>query len=207
MEAITLIFLFTSVMIILTPGQDFILVMSRSIAQGQKAGIITAFGVSIGLLGHTVLATLGLGALLLASDWLFNAIKFIGAAYLIYMGYQLLKSSDHKLDTQNLELVSYKKMFVQGALSNIMNPKIAIFYFAYLPQFVVVNSSNQTWQLLALGVTFAVLTFCIKAPLGYLSGMLSFWIKTRQTVLNYIYKTSGFILIALGHKLALSEKS
>ena len=207
MEAITLIFILSSIMIILTPGQDFILVMSRSIAQGQKAGIMTALGVSMGLLVHTVLATLGLGALLLASDWLFNAIKLIGAAYLIFMGYQLLKSCNHQLDMQSLEIVSYKKMFIQGAMSNIMNPKIAIFYFAYLPQFVVSNDTAHAWQLLALGVTFSVLTFCIKAPLGYLSGLLSFWIKTRQHVLTYVYKTSGFVLVALGLKLALSEKS
>jgi len=94
MEIVTLVFLLTSAVIILTPGQDMILVMSRSIAQGQKAGVMTAFGVSIGLLGHTLLATLGLGALLLASEFLFNIIKLIGAGYLIYIGYQLLRSKD-----------------------------------------------------------------------------------------------------------------
>ena len=93
MEIISLLFIFASIIIILTPGQDMILVMSRSIAQGQRAGMMTAFGVSVGLLGHTLLATLGLGALLMASEWLFDLIKFIGAAYLIYMGYQLFKNS------------------------------------------------------------------------------------------------------------------
>ncbi len=127
MEAITFIFIITSIVIILTPGQDMILVMSRSIAQGQKAGIITALGVSIGLMGHTLLATLGLGALLMASEWLFDIIKFIGAGYLIYIGYQLLTSKEYKIDMKDLDKVSYKKMFFQGAVSNIMNPKITIF--------------------------------------------------------------------------------
>ncbi len=94
MEIITLVFLLTLAVIILTPGQDIILIMSRSITQEQKAGIMTAFGVSIGLLGHTLLATLGLGALLLASEFLFSIIKFIGAGYLIYIGYQLLKCNN-----------------------------------------------------------------------------------------------------------------
>ena len=88
-----------------------------------------------------------------------------------------------------------------------MNPKITIFYFAYLPQFVVPTGGSQAWQLFILGFTFAVLTLLIKAPLGYISGMLSFWIKTRQNVLNYVYKTSGVLLILLGIKLAFSERN
>jgi len=206
MEVITLIFILTSTVIILTPGQDMILVMSRSIAQGQKAGIMTAFGVSVGLLGHTLLATLGLGALLLASEFWFSIIKFIGAGYLIYIGYQLLRSKDHTMNMKDLPKVSYKKMFMQGALSNIMNPKIAIFYFSYLPQFVIPNSGNETMHLFILGLTFAILTFTIKAPIGFISGLLSFWIQNRPIVLKYIHKTSGLILIGLGLKLALEER-
>jgi len=207
MEIITLVFIITSAIIILTPGQDMILVMSRSIAQGQKAGIMTAFGVSVGLLGHTLLATLGLGTILLASEFFFNIIKFIGAAYLIYIGYGLLRSKDHSIDMKDLPKVSYKKMFMQGALSNVMNPKVAIFYFSYLPQFVVPNSGNEAMQLFILGFSFAVLTFLIKAPIGFISGLLSFWIKTRANVLMYIHRTSGMILIALGFKLALEDRS
>ncbi len=184
MEIVTLVFLLTSAVIILTPGQDMILVMSRSIAQGQKAGIMTAFGVSVGLLGHTLLATLGLGALLLASEFLFSIVKFIGAGYLIYIGYQLLRSKDHTMDMKDLPKVSYKKMFVQGALSNVMNPKVAIFYFSYLPQFVIPNSGNEAMQLFILGFTFATLTFFIKAPIGFISGLLSFLDKNKTNYLK-----------------------
>ncbi len=207
MEIITLVFILSSTLIILTPGQDMILVMSRSVSQGQKAGIITAFGVSIGLLSHTLLATLGLGALLLASEFLFTIIKFLGAGYLIYIGYQLLKSKNQTLNMKDLEKVSYKKMFIQGALSNIMNPKVAIFYFSYLPQFVIPNNANETMQLFILGLTFSILTFIIKAPIGFISGLLSFYIKTRPIILKYIHRTSGIILILLGIKLALEEKN
>jgi len=206
MEVVTFVFLLTSAVVILTPGQDMILVMSRSIAQGQKAGITTALGVSVGLLGHTLLATLGLGALLLASEFLFSIVKFIGAGYLIYIGYQLLRSKDHTIAMKDLPKVSYKKMFIQGALSNIMNPKVAIFYFSYLPQFVIQNNGNETMQLFILGFTFATLTFLIKAPIGFISGLLSFWIKTRPIILHYIHRTSGLILIGLGLKLALAER-
>lgn len=206
MEVVTFVFLLTSAVVILTPGQDMILVMSWSIAQGQKAGITTALGVSVGLLGHTLLATLGLGALLLASEFLFSIVKFIGAGYLIYIGYQLLRSKDPTIAMKDLPKVSYKKMFIQGALSNIMNPKVAIFYFSYLPQFVIQNNGNETMQLFILGFTFATLTFLIKAPIGFISGLLSFWIKTRPIILHYIHRTSGLILIGLGLKLALAER-
>ncbi len=207
MEIITLVFILTSTVIILTPGQDMMLVMSRSIAQGQKAGIMTAFGVSVGLLGHTLLATAGLGALLLASESLFTMVKFLGAGYLIYIGYQLWTSKDHTLNMDDLPKVSYKKMFMQGALSNITNPKVAIFYFSYLPQFVVPNSRNEATQLFILGVTFAVLTFTLKAPIGFVSGLLSSWIKARPVFLKYTHRISGTILIGLGLKLALEKRS
>jgi threonine/homoserine/homoserine lactone efflux protein len=207
MEAISLIFIITSILIILTPGQDMILVMSRSISQGQKAGVITALGVSFGLLGHTLLATFGLGALLMTSEFLFDLIKLIGAAYLIYIGYQLLSSKNPKLAMKDLPKTSYKKMFLQGALTNIMNPKIAIFYFSYLPQFVNSDTNNQALQLLILGLTYAILTFFIKAPIGFISGLLSIWIKSRPSVLAYMNKTSGIIFIILGLKLASEQKN
>jgi threonine/homoserine/homoserine lactone efflux protein len=207
MEAISLIFIITSILIILTPGQDMILVMSRSISQGQKAGVITALGVCFGLLGHTLLATFGLGALLMTSEFLFDLIKLIGAAYLIYIGYQLLSSKNPKLAMKDLPKTSYKKMFLQGALTNIMNPKIAIFYFSYLPQFVNSDTNNQALQLLILGLTYAILTFFIKAPIGFISGLLSIWIKSRPSVLAYMNKTSGIIFIILGLKLASEQKN
>lgn len=207
MEPISLLFILTSVIIIMTPGQDMILVMSRSISQGKKAGITTAFGISVGLMGHTLLATVGLGALLMTSQWLFDIIKFLGAAYLIYIGIQLLFSKNPKLAMKDLPKVSSKKMIMQGALTNIMNPKITIFYFSYLPQFVNVNSGNESLQLFILGLTFAILTFLIKAPIGFISGLLSFWIQARPIVLNYINKTSGVILILLGLKLASEQKN
>ena len=206
MEVITLLFVFSSLIIILTPGQDMILVMSQSISHGKKAGIITAFGVSCGLLVHTLLASIGLGSLLMASSWLFDFIKILGAAYLIYIGYQLLFSKTPKLAIKALPKVSYKKMFLQGAITNIMNPKIVIFYFSYLPQFVTLNTGNESLQLLILGITYAILAFFVKAPIGFISGTLSLQIQARPKVLQYINKTSGLILIGLGIKLAMQQR-
>ncbi len=110
-EAQILIFIVTSLVLIITPGQDMILVMSRSISQGWKAGVATAAGVSTGLLGHTLLAALGLGAILQASELLFTIMKIGGAAYLIYMGIRLILSSHSGLDINNLPALSTGKLF------------------------------------------------------------------------------------------------
>lgn len=205
-STLSALFLITSVVIIITPGQDMVLVMSRSITQGKGAGVLTALGVSTGLMGHTLLATFGLGALLVASETLFTIIKFIGAGYLIYIGTQLLISKEHTLGITNLSLLSYKKMYMQGVFSNISNPKITIFFFSYMPQFVTPNGSSETLQLFLLGTTFAILTFLVKGPIGYIAGLSAHYIKTHPSFLGTIHKTSGTILIALGIKLALEKR-
>ncbi len=135
LEIAWLLFIFASLVLIVAPGQDMILVMSRSIAQGSVAGVATAAGVSVGLVGHTFLATLGLGAILRTSEWLFLALKLVGAAYLVYLGVQLLRTKNSELAVSTGAPRSLWRLFFDGALSNVSNPKIAVFYFAFLPQF------------------------------------------------------------------------
>ncbi|MBF0530000.1 MAG: LysE family translocator [Deltaproteobacteria bacterium] len=202
-----LVFIITSLILIITPGQDMILVMSRSISQGWKAGVATASGVSVGLLGHTVLATLGLGALLSASEILFMIIKLIGAAYLLYLGIALLRNNHAGLDISSLPTASLRKLFFQGVISNLSNPKIAIFYFAYLPQFIPAGAENPTFLILMLGASFAMLTFLVKGPIGYGAGILSSWLRTRPAMLGWINRLSGVVLITLGLRLAFERRN
>ena len=201
------IFIITSLVLIITPGQDMILVMSRSISHGAKAGVATAAGVSIGLIIHTVLATLGLGAVLRASELLFLIIKLVGAGYLIYLGMKLLFTKNDELLFQNSGKHSFFKLFLNGAFSNISNPKITIFFFAFLPQFVKSNAAYPTLSIFILGLIFAILTFSIKGPVGFFSGTLSAWLRKRPSVLKWIYKTSGLIIVGLGVKLALERRT
>ena len=203
------LFIVTSLVIIISPGQDMVLVMSRAISQGSRAGIITAAGVSIGLLGHTVLTAFGLGSLLQASDLLFNIMKYVGAAYLVYLGIRLIMSKGSELDLEvdeDAPPAKASKNFWTGALSNLSNPKITIFYFAYLPQFISNDATSPGWLLLALGMGFAALTFVVKGPVGYFAGILSSWLRQRPAVLRWIDRTSGAVLIALGIKLALEQR-
>lgn len=207
LESISWMFIITSLVLIITPGQDMMLVMSRSIAQGWKAGVVTAAGVSTGLLGHSLLAALGLGAVLLASEMVFVTIKYVGAAYLVYLGIKLLLQRHSRIEVHGMAVLPMRKLFFQGAFSNISNPKITIFYFAYLPQFIPAGSGHPTITLFVLGVAFAALTFLVKGPVGYGAGVLSGWLRSRPAVLSWINRTSGVILVALGLKLALERRA
>jgi threonine/homoserine/homoserine lactone efflux protein len=201
------LFVIASIVLIVTPGQDMILVMSRSVAQGPAAGVATAAGVSVGLVGHTVLATLGLGAILRTSEWLFVVLKLVGAIYLVYLGVQLLRSGRHELAMSAAAPRSLWRLFFDGALSNVSNPKIAIFYFAFLPQFVLPGAAHPTLSVFVLGLAFAALTFVVKGPVGLAAGLLSGWLRTHPRVLAWLYRSSGAVLIALGARLAFERRS
>lgn len=197
------LFLPTSLLLIVTPGQDMVLVMSRSIAQGPEAGITTAAGVSVGLVAHTALATLGLGALLKTSELLFFVVKLVGALYLIFIGIQMLRHAGKQLTMTSGGHNSRRRLFIDGALSNVANPKIAIFYFAFLPQFVSPDARAPTLSVFALGLTFAALTFVVKAPIGLGAGMLSAWLRARSAVLVWLHRCTGAVLVVLGFRLVL----
>ncbi len=205
-DASWLLFMVASLLLIVTPGQDMILVMSRSLAQGAGAGVATAAGVSVGLVGHTILATLGLGAVLRTSEWLFVALKLVGAAYLIYLGFGLLRTRRGTLPLGSVAPRSPRKLFLDGAVSNLSNPKIAVFYFAFLPQFVLPAAQHPTLTIFTLGIAFAALTFLVKAPVGVFAGALSGWLRRRPDVLSWVYRSSGALLIGLGVKLAFERR-
>jgi len=200
------LFVATSLLLILTPGPDLMLVMSRSIAKGQRAGLATAAGVSTGLLGHTLLAALGLGAVLQSSILLFTALKLIGAAYLIYLGWHSLRAPHASLTTHLQKPVSARQLFLQGAIANVSNPKIAIFYFAFLPQFVAPDSAHPTLAMLLLGLIFAVLTLLIKSPIAMGAARLSAWLRDNPRVETWMNRASGVVLLGLGARLAFEKR-
>jgi len=199
-------FVLTSLAVILIPGQDMVLVMSRGMTQGAKAGIVTAAGVSVGLLGHTILAALGLGALLMSSEIVFTILKYVGATYLAYLGIRLVFSHANKFELEAVKPKLLRKLFVEGSLSNISNPKVTIFYFAFLPQFISTDIESPAVHLLILGFSFAVLTFLIKASIGFFAGIASLWIRSRPIVIKSINRISGAVLISLGIKLAFEQR-
>lgn len=200
-------FVATSLLIILTPGQDMVLVMSRTLTHGTRSGLVTAAGVSVGLTVHTVLATLGLGALLQASEWVFTALKLVGALYLLYLGIALFRASGElALAHSHGAPQSAVRAFSQGALSNMSNPKIALFYLAFLPQFVPADAPHPTLSVFILGLAFACLTFLVKGPVAIFAGLLSNWFRQNPRFLARMHRTSGIVMIGLGLKLAFEPR-
>ncbi len=138
---------------------------------------------------------------------MFIALKLAGAAYLIYLGVGLLRTKSAELVVQSSSKRSLARLFFDGALSNVSNPKIAIFYFAFLPQFVLLGAGHPTLSVFALGLSFAALTFLVKGPVGFFAGLLSGWLRSRPGVLAWLYRSSGAILIGLGVKLAFERRA
>ena len=206
LEVAWLLFVVASLVLIATPGQDMLLVMSRSLSHGPTAGVVTAAGVSTGLIGHTVLATLGLGAILRTSEWLFLVLKLVGAAYLIYLAFGLLRTKSCELALRGSAVRSLPRLFLDGAFSNVSNPKVAVFYLAFMPQFLLPGAAHPTLCVFALGLLFAGLTFLVKGPVGLFAGLLSGWLRSRPRVLVWLYRSSGAVLLGLGVKLAMERR-
>jgi threonine/homoserine/homoserine lactone efflux protein len=134
------------------------------------------------------------------------ALKLVGAAYLFYLGFNLLRTKHGNLALGSLSPRPLGKLFFDGAFSNISNPKVALFYFAFLPQFVSPTAQHPTITIFTLGITFALLTFLVKTPVGLFAGMLSGWLRSRPSVLKWVYRSSGAVMVGLGVKLAFERR-
>ena len=200
-----LLFIGVSWALILAPGPDMFYVISRGIAHGRRAGILSATGVVCGILVHTTAAALGLTLLLQTSALAFLVVKYIGAAYLIYLGVKAwLEKSTLNLQS-SAPAVKSSALFWQGVLSNVLNPKIAIFFLAFLPQFVEKGSGYVAWQMIFLGVMFACFGLCFLLVVGYSSGTIGRWLTQRPQYTQSLQRLAGGILIGLGIRLAFTE--
>ncbi len=201
------LFVGASLVLIATPGQDMLYVVTRSLAQGRLAGLASAVGVCLGLLGHTALAALGVGAILMASEQLFFALKIAGALYLVYLGAKLMLSRPAQAiahgETARLSLPT---MVWQGMVSNLTNPKIVLFYFAFMPQFVDPASASPTRDLALLGVIYALLALPIKAGVGLAAGSLSERVLKNPSALTWMNRASGAVIVGLGIRLAAADR-
>ena len=199
------LFLTASLVVIVAPGPDNILVLTRGISQGRKAAMVSAAGASVGLVCHSVFAAAGLSALLAQSTLAFTVVKYAGAAYLIYLGAKALLSREGFAVPGEGRTIRLGSVFAQGVASNVMNPKIAVFFLAYLPQFADAKAGSMAPQLLLLGLAFALLTWLIFSVLGYFSGSLGDLLARRPRFSDALRWLTGGVFIALGLRLALPE--
>ncbi|MEQ1648398.1 MAG: LysE family translocator [Hyphomicrobiaceae bacterium] len=212
------LFVLSGFLLNVTPGPDMALVVARSATRGVKAGIAAALGVGVGALVHIVAGAVGLSALLMTSAWAFSVVKLIGAAYLVFMGVQMIRGSfrastsgataasqDSEPQALGGEPQALGQIFLQGALTNVLNPKVAIFFLAFLPQFIAPDAPSTTLAFVALGLIFDVVGTAWNILVACVAGRLAHS-SNGQNVRIWLERVIGVLFVGIGAKLALSER-
>ena len=193
-----LLFIAGGAILLVIPGPAVMYIVSRSIGQGRAAGLVSAMGITAGTLFHIAAATLGLSALLVSSVLAFQFMKYLGAAYLIYLGVRVLRSDEGRLLESADGERRLGRIFGQGVLVNLLNPKTALFFLAFLPQFVDPARGHATLQIFELGVLFALMGWCSDSIWALAAGTVAERIRGSARLRRAQRNMSGGALIALG---------
>lgn len=200
-------FIAASFLLCLAPGPDNIYVLTQGMTKSKKAAIVTTLGLTTGLIIHTSAAAFGISVIFQTSEIAFNIVKYVGAAYLLYIAYQAFKYRNEKLDLSVQNSSSeLKKLYFKGFIMNILNPKVSIFFLAFLPQFVNTASGNVPMQMITLGGVFMVLTVVVFSSIGVAGNLLSSKLLEKPNIVKYMNVLTSFVLVSLGIKLALSQR-
>ncbi|WP_309043852.1 LysE family translocator [Marinobacter sediminicola] len=195
------LFFSASFLLWITPGPDTVYILARTLSQGRVAGLLSVFGVSTGILAHTLFAAIGLSALLATSALAFTAVKVIGAGYLIYLGVQACRRQNELATSSETATQKRSQLFYQGFLTNLLNPKIAIFFLAFLPQFVASGANNSATVFLFLGGVFVLggtlwCLFLVAFTASFLNAA-----RSDSRLFEVISKVTGLVYIGLGLNL------
>jgi threonine/homoserine/homoserine lactone efflux protein len=201
------VFALAALMLNLTPGNDMLYVAARSTSQGVRAGIISSLGIMVGCMVHIIAAVVGISAIIAESAVAFNIIKYLGAAYLIYLGIRSILSKKKSIQIKKeLTPLSNRKIFLQGVITNVLNPKVALFFLAFLPQFIHAGSKDAPWQILFLGVWFNIGGTLVNIAVSMLFGKIGRWLSQSPRFVQWQERITGAMLVGLGIKVALSSK-
>ncbi len=198
-------FLLAAILLNITPGNDTIYILSRTIAQGRKAGIMSVLGIGTGSLVHTFFAAIGLSVIIAQSPVLFNIIKYAGAVYLFYIGVSMILSKSSVINLLTPKNEKYHKIYLQAVLTNVLNPKVALFFISFLPQFIDPTYSNHYLSFIILGLSFTITGTLWCLLLALFASVISAALIKNRNAGNYLTKICGFILVALGIRVALAK--
>lgn len=199
------LFLIAAMMLTLAPGPDNIYVLTRGIAQGRKAGLVAALGFASGLFFHTLLAVFGFAAIIKAYPAAYHALQYAGAAYLVYLGVRTLRSAASMSLDATMMPVSLSRIYWQSVIANILNPKVTLFFIAFLPQFVNVHAGHVAWQMLLLAVVFILQALAIFSAIAFFSGIVGAYFKRQARAALYLNRLAGCAFVGLGIRIALPE--
>jgi threonine/homoserine/homoserine lactone efflux protein len=200
------LFIAASVLLALAPGPDIVYVLTRSIAQGRKAGLAAAAGFATGCIFHTLLAVLGVAALIRSSPVAFDVVRYAGAAYLVWIGIQALRhASSFSLTAEGGEAKALATIFKQSVVGNALNPKVTLFFLSFLPQFVNTQAGHVEAQMGLLGVVFMAVTIVVFGAIAYFSGFLGDALRRKPAIARRLNIFAGVTFIGLGIRVALPD--
>jgi len=199
-------FAIASILLALVPGPDNIFVLTQSALFGRKSGIFITLGLCTGLLVHTSAVALGIAALFLVSQTAFNVLKLIGASYLLYLAWNAFRAKAHNVDGGTVNMPGPGALYRQGVIMNLSNPKIAIFFLAFLPQFANPVADNITAQLFLLGIIFIIISLIVFILIASLAGLISQWLKHSGKAQVLLNRIAGFVFITLALRLATASR-
>ncbi|WP_085034873.1 LysE family translocator [Ensifer aridi] len=198
------LFVVASLVLLLTPGPAVLFIVARSVQQGRTAGLVSVVGIHLGTIVHIAAAAVGLSALIVSSALAFAIVKYLGAAYLIWMGIRTLMAKDVNPDLPVLPAEPLHRAFRDGFVVNVFNPKTAIFFLAFLPQFVDPMRGSVHWQILILGLTFMVLGMMSDAVFALVAGAVGDFLRRSRRFQRLLRWFSGTSFIGLGATAALT---
>jgi threonine/homoserine/homoserine lactone efflux protein len=201
-----LAFLSAAVLITVSPGPDNLMVLGVGMSRGRAKGIAFGLGCALGCLSHTILATLGVSALIAASPAAFTALKVLGGVYLIWLGWGALRSpGGARVEGAGLPDESLLRLFGKGLFANSINPKVVLFFLSFLPQFVVAGNGSVSWQTAQLGLLFTLQACVLFGLLGYFSGAIGKWINRNPRAGLWMDRVAGTIFVGLGIRLIVAR--
>jgi len=201
------LFISAALVLLVIPGPAVLYVVGRSIGQGRAAGFVSALGIQVGTLVHVAAAAVGLSALLMSSAAAFAAVKYLGAAYLIYLGVQKLRSDESLEPLGQTVKTNLSRIFAQGVVVNVLNPKTALFFFAFLPQFVDASRGNVAAQILFLGTLFSLMGVVSDSLWAFSAGTVAHLLRRSPRWMRTQRYVSGGMLISLGVATAFAGSS
>ncbi len=202
----TIEFLVTSLIVIVSPGTGVLYTLAAGLSRGSRASIVAAFGCTLGIVPHMAAAILGLAALLHTSALAFQTFKWLGVAYLLYMAWSAWRERGALRVERQIGTRSAIKVTIEGILINILNPKLSIFFFAFLPQFVAADEAHPLAHMAGLSAVFMLLTFVVFVGYGLFAAAIREHVISRPRVLTWMRRTFAAAFVALGAKLALAER-
>ena len=200
-------FLITSLIVVASPGTGVLITLAAGLSRGARASVIAAFGCTLGIVPHMAAAIMGLAALMHTSALAFQTVKYLGVAYLLYMAWMTLKEKGALSVTSDNTQRSAQQVIVAAILANLLNPKLSIFFLAFLPQFVAADDPHPLGQMLELSAVFMALTFVVFAIYGVFAAAVRSHIISRPRVLTWMRRSFAAAFALLGAKLALAERS